>query len=145
MAIVVFGICKECGTEVGEVRLVSRNKGLCLHHFRQMKKPLTKPISAKQKDVLAQDQKMYASIWRKRKHVSELSGTNLGDKMKSIFFSHILPKGNYPRFRHREDNIILLTMQEHHDWEFGDRKDPKWQVVKDRYEALLQEYNGVTN
>lgn len=142
--IIVWGKCTECGDEV-EKRLVSRKSSLCLYHFRQVKKGGTgiKPISDKQKDVLAADQKMYRQIWRERAHVSELSGMKLGDKLDPVFFSHILAKGAYPRFRHRKDNIILLTKLEHVQWEFGDRKDPKFDVIKQRYQELMQEYNNV--
>lgn len=139
----VYGKCTECGEAV-EKRLVSRKSSLCLYHYRLAKKGTgIKSVSEKQKEVLADDQKFYRLIWKKKKHVSELSGKPLGDKMKSIFFSHILPKKNYPRFRHREDNIMLMTAQEHHDWEFTDRKNEIFDKVKEKYEKLLQEYNSV--
>lgn len=145
-AIEVWGKCTECGDEA-EKRLVSRKSSLCLYHFRKVRKGGTgiKPVSEKQQVVLADDQKMYREIWRERKHVSEISGKPLGDKLKPVFFSHILAKGIYPKFRHRKDNIILMTEVEHFTWEFGDRKHPNFDLVKERYQKLLEEYNNVTN
>jgi len=55
----------------------------------------------------------FMSIWNNRKHVSEVSGTSLGHVPNSMYFHHILPKRNYPEAEFDEDNIILLTPEEH--------------------------------
>lgn len=55
----------------------------------------------------------FISIWKKRKHYSEVSGTYLGNVINSMFFHHILPKRNYKEAEFDEENIILLTPKEH--------------------------------
>jgi hypothetical protein len=52
-------------------------------------------------------------IWHKRSHYSEVSKIWLGREPLTIFFHHILPKGKYPEAMFDEENIILLTGNEH--------------------------------
>lgn len=56
---------------------------------------------------------MFRKIWRERPHKSEVSGTFLGSSIKSYFFDHALPRSKYPQFELEEDNIILVTQEEH--------------------------------
>jgi hypothetical protein len=86
----------------------------------------------------------FIEIWNTRPHVSEVSGEPLGNVMKPIFFSHLLP-ASYPYYATNPDNIILKTAQEHHDWQFTSRidlvkKDPRWQKILDKYEMLKEKY-----
>ncbi len=85
--------------------------------------PLPK-ISKKKKeelvDVIEETSKMvkfFMSIWWKKQPVSEVSGTFLGNEPLSIFFHHILPKEKYPEAEYDEENIIMLTFEEHQDIE----------------------------
>ena len=55
----------------------------------------------------------FLSIWGKRKHISEISGTRLGQQPLTVFFHHILEKEKYPQAKHDEENIILITWVEH--------------------------------
>lgn len=55
----------------------------------------------------------FLTIWKKRPHRSEVSGDNLGREPLSVFFHHILPKEKYPEAALDEENIILLTLDEH--------------------------------
>jgi hypothetical protein len=152
----VLGVCKICN-DGAEVRLVSRAKSLCLHHYKQDQyakarekqnlKRLNKgyaginAVSDKQKDLNKADDKFYREIWRERPHVSELSGEELGDKMERFFMSHVLCKKLYPHFRHLKKNIVLMTKHEHVIYEFSVPVGPKWEKVKKLKEELLQEYN----
>ncbi len=94
----------------------------------------------KQKKVNEDDIAFFKEIWEKRPHYSEVSGDFLGDEFNVCFFSHILTKGSYPRFRHNKDNIILMSYAEHQEWEFTDRKDQKWTEIRDLSEELVIEY-----
>lgn len=58
-------------------------------------------------------QDVFLSIWKKRTHISEISGTYLGKEPLSIYFHHILPKEKYPKARLDEENVIILTGDEH--------------------------------
>nr|QPI16441.1 MAG: hypothetical protein NIOZUU157_00334 [Virus NIOZ-UU157] len=59
------------------------------------------------------DHLFFKEIWKKRPHESEVSGTYLGAEALSLYFHHILPKSKYPQFRNLDENIILLTADEH--------------------------------
>lgn len=60
--------------------------------------------------------KIFKEIWNEREHVSQVSGKHLGE-FNVCFFSHILNKGHYPRFRLDKRNIVLKTTKEHQSWE----------------------------
>ena len=51
--------------------------------------------------------------WKKMPHYSEISGVYLGSEAMSTYFHHILPKEKYPDACFDEENIILLTLEEH--------------------------------
>ena len=80
---------------------------------------------------------MFMDIWYKRPHNSEVSGRWLGNEALSIFFHHILPKSKYPDSAFDEDNIILLTFEEHQKVE----NDPSYfEEVNKRREQRKQKY-----
>lgn len=96
--------------------------------------------SKKQERISKEDEVFFKQIWATRPHYSEVSGDFLGDEYNPCFFSHILTKAAYPRFRHYEKNICLMTWHEHNEWEFTERKDPKWNELRDEAEELIIEY-----
>jgi hypothetical protein len=78
-------------------------------------------------------------IWKKRIHFSEISGKKLGDEPLSVFFHHILPKEKYPEAAYDEENIILLTLEEHDNVE----KDMyKYEEVNKRRDLLKLKYES---
>lgn len=113
--------CSECGFFMKG----SKKCDLC-----GWKKKEEKPMS---------DSEFFRKIWNERPHFSEVSGKPLGDEMNSWFFSHVLTK-QYKYFRHYDKNIVLCTPDEHQQWEFGDRSDPKWEFKKVLAETLRREY-----
>lgn len=78
-------------------------------------------------------------IWSERDHYSEVSGEPLGE-FHPIFFSHLVTKGSRPDLRYNKENIMLMTVEEHSKWEFGDRdklrKNKLWNKVFKRYEKI---------
>lgn len=87
---------------------------------------------------------LFIHIWINRSHYSEVSGEYLGEEPRAHYFSHVIGKGAYPSFKLREDNIVLMTIQEHEQW--GNRRweienDPRWKWVFDREEELKEEHN----
>lgn len=81
---------------------------------------------------------MFLDIWMKRKHNSEVSGKWLGKEALSVFFHHILPKSKYKDAMFDEENIILLTWDEHAKVE----NDPTYfEVVNKRREQLKLKYD----
>lgn len=81
----------------------------------------------------------FNKIWFKRKHVSEVSGTPIYGNMKSIYFHHILPKSKYKEAAYDEDNIILLTFEEH---ELVENKTYVFEEINKRRENLLEKYGN---
>ena len=79
----------------------------------------------------------FLQIWKKRLHKSEVSGTSLGSEALSTYFHHILSKEKYPEIALDEENIILLTWEEHDQVEM----DPtRYEDVNKRREQLKQKY-----
>ena len=78
--------------------------------------------------VSASDSKFFHEIWNERPHNSEITGKTLGSEYNPVFFSHLLTKGAYPKFRHNKDNILLMTFDEHQEWEFSSRSTPMFKA-----------------
>jgi len=84
------------------------------------------------------DHLFFMDIWKKRPHRSEISGVYLGKEPSSAFFHHILPKNKYPDVRMDEENIILLTLDEHADVESDMYK---FDIINQRRINLLKKLN----
>ena len=128
-----MGICKTCGKKC--------DKEYCFQH--KPRKPLTatKGFNAVKKEPPIRQtlemQELFLHIWKKRPHKSEISGTSLGSEALSTYFHHILPKSKYPKACLDEENIILLTWEEHDQVE----TDPtRYEEVNKRREQLKQKY-----
>jgi DNA segregation ATPase FtsK/SpoIIIE-like protein len=153
MAIVVLGVCCECNDGV-QKRLVSRKSSLCPTHYTKKKNEERRekfkekgypkgidPVSDKQKEIDKLDEKFYRQIWNTRKHVSEVGGEALPEKMERWFMSHILCKKLYPHYRHNPENLLLMTKPEHTKWDHGIPHGEKWEKVKLLRDRLREEYN----
>jgi len=97
--------CKVCGK--------NSDSSYCFQH-----KPRTRIPVSTSRDVLILEERqcmrdLFISIWKKRPHRSEVSDAFLGKEPLTIFFHHILPKEKYPQAAFDEENIILLTLDEH--------------------------------
>ncbi len=55
----------------------------------------------------------FLSIWQRRAHRSEVSGDKIYGEILTVYFHHILPKKQFPQAEYDEENIILLTWNEH--------------------------------
>lgn len=130
--------CKTCGkTCEGDY---------CFSH--KPRKPLAKVSSFshrkldKNDDVtrkISELRNLFLHIWNKRSHVSEVSGSRLGNEPLTIFFHHILPKEKYPQAALDEDNIILLTFEEHDNVE---RDIYRYEEVNSRRNLLKLKYES---
>jgi len=80
----------------------------------------------------------FLSIWKKKPHKSEVSGTYLGKEPSSLYFHHILPKSKYPELRNLEENIIILTPDEHANVEADMYK---YEEINRRRDELLKKYD----
>jgi hypothetical protein len=81
---------------------------------------------------------MFLNVWKKRKHNSEVSGDYLGKEPMSTYFHHILAKEKYPEACLDEENIILLTLEEHSNVE---NDMYRYDEINDRRISLKEKYN----
>ena len=81
----------------------------------------------------------YSKPFGKRDHIiQKLSGDYLGKEAFSTYFHHILPKNKYPEIRMDEENIILLTVDEHANVEADIYR---YDEINKRRNHLLKKYN----
>lgn len=66
-----------------------------------------------------------------------VSGKYLGNEPLSVFFHHILPKEKYPEASLDEENIILLTLEEHDQVEMDIYR---YEEVNERRKLLKAKY-----
>ena len=126
--------CKKCGKNCdGEYCFQHKpRKPLASTKGFKVKVPEKHPITE-----MTPMKDMFLLIWKKRPHKSEISGTHLGSEALTTYFHHILPKSKYPEACLDEENIILLTWEEHDQVEM----DPtRYEEVNKRREQLKQKY-----
>jgi hypothetical protein len=125
--------CKTCGKNCeGEY---------CFNHKPRKRiatQNLTKSVKKERviRDI-SEMQEFFLQIWRKKLHYSEVSMDYLGKEPLSVFFHHILPKEKYPQASLDEENIILLTLDEHTNVESDMYR---YEEVNKRREQLKQKY-----
>lgn len=132
-----MGHCKTCGK--------NSDSDYCFQHKprKQLQQRGIKPsLTTKKKDNdgYIQQREMFLSVWKKRKHHSEVSGAYLGNEPMSTYFHHILPKEKYPEACLDEENIILLTLEEHSNVE---NDMYRYEEVNTRRDRLKKIYNIV--
>lgn len=134
--------CKTCGKNA--------HSEYCFAH--KPRKPLPsssgKGLTSKMSSLLQQKldksptkslemKELFMSIWKKRPHKSEISNTFLAGEPSSAYFHHILPKEKYPEAKFDEDNIILLTFDEHNNVE---NDMYKYEEINERRKHLKLKY-----
>ena len=121
------------------------SKGMCKNHIpKKSIKSQRKVVyhsskeGHKEMNKAFQMHTFFMQIWNNKSHKSEVSGTYLGNEALSIFFHHILPKSKYPMAALDEENIILLTMNEHDSVE---NDMYKYDEVNKKRKQLLKKYD----
>lgn len=113
----------------------------CFKHKPRKALAKTSSLSSKKLDKsdekISEMQEFFLRIWRKRLHYSQVSMDYLGKEPLSVFFHHILPKEKYPEAALDEENIILLTLEEHDNVE---RDMYKYPEVNRKRELLKTKY-----
>ena len=105
----------------------------CFRH--KPRTPLAKPEPTVRN--ISELQELFLQIWNKRMHYSQVSMDYLGKEPLTVFFHHILPKEKYPQAMLDEENIILLTLDEHTNVENDMYKYPE---INRRRELLKNKY-----
>lgn len=126
--------CKTCGKN-------AESEYCFIHKPRKPLKSNTVMLTSRKGKELFENalkqEMFFKDIWNKRRHYSEVSGKYLGSEILSVFFHHILPKEKYPDFRFNEENIILLTLEEHDQVEMDMYR---YDEINQRRKLLLLEY-----
>jgi hypothetical protein len=131
--------CKVCGAS-SESEYCFRHKPrkpLAVSHLAAKRGTTLRSHKPKGKSSPNKDHLFFMDIWKKRPHASEISGRWLGKEPLSVFFHHILPKNKYPEVRMDEENIILLTTDEHADVESDIYK---FDIINKLRTKLLKKY-----
>jgi len=141
-----IGKCVDCPPSSGDQYLAKKYPKLCNYHNTLRKKGTAKPSGApknksKQSNKATGEMIVFRMVWSEREHVCQCCSKPLGDLLKPIFFSHVLPKSIYGRFRLRKDNIWLCCPECHHEWDFGDRNLSRFIEKGKQAEKLKQLYN----
>ena len=99
------GVCKKHTPKIPIPR-----KGL----YQQMReRPATDLKRTNEKIDKEAMRTVFRIIWKNRAHKSQLSPIYLSSELLSIYCHHILPKSKYPQAMLDEENIILLSGDEH--------------------------------
>lgn len=119
---------------------LSSKKGLSVGKPIQKRtsKQLTKEIDKRIKT--GEMFEFFMSYWKKSDKKSAVSGKYLGKEPMSTYFHHILPKEKYPEACLDEENIILLTLEEHSNVE---NDMYRYEEVNTRRDRLKKIYNIV--
>ena len=112
----------------------------CFRH--KPRKPMLARITNYSNKLIIEEKssmrEMFLRVWKQRPHKSEISGERLGTQPLSIFFHHILPKEKYNQAALDEENIILMTLDEHSNVESNIYR---YEEVNKRREYLKTKYN----
>jgi hypothetical protein len=87
---------------------------------------------------------LFIRIWMTRPRRSQVSDVKLGPDMCAWMFSHVLPKSTYPAGKVDEENIVLMTFDEHQKWEHHQSEllfTKRWKWVFELKEKLKNKYN----
>jgi hypothetical protein len=127
--------CKTCGKNCDGEYCFQHKQRKPLAQSR-MKSTLTPKKGINERVIIQRE--FFLSIWKKRKHYSEVSGDYLGSEPMSTYFHHILAKEKYPEACLDEENIILLTLEEHSNVE---NDMYRYDEVNKRRDSLKNKYS----
>ena len=97
-----------------------------------------KPLSPEIVENINQMHEFFLSIWKKRAHLSEISGEKLPSPANSLYFHHIIPWRKVEEAMYDEENIILLLPSEHGNVE---NNKFRYEEVNKRRKILEKKYN----
>ena len=134
--------CKTCGKNADSEYCFAHKARKPLSSGKGLSSKMSVISSIKAKNVHNdghnQQKDMFMNIWKKKRHYSEVSGVYLGKEPMSTYFHHILPKEKYPEACLDEENIILLTLEEHSNVE---NDMYKYEEINKRRKQLKLKYN----
>ena len=103
----------------------------------QATRSLRKKVKPKDEESINLMREFFLRVWKKRKHISEISGEKLYG-LSSAYFHHILYKEKYKEAMYDEENIILVTIDEHANI----HSDPeRYEIINEKSLYLKKKYN----
>lgn len=129
--------CKTCGKSCEKEYCFKHKPRTQLKQGERKSSLLLKKLD-KSPDNALKMKMFFMDCWKTRPHRSEVSDVYLGSEPMSTYFHHILPKSKYPEACFDEENIILLTLDEHTNVEADMYK---YEEVNKRREQLKIKYN----
>ena len=104
---------------------------------KPLKRKKKEPLSEEEIEKITQQNTLFLSIWRKRPHISEISGEKIYT-YSSLNFHHIFKKENHRELANNEENIILILPTEHANVELNKYR---YEEINRRRELLKKKYN----
>jgi hypothetical protein len=105
-----------------------------------LKEPVKKPLYKPTGELI-----LFQSIWASRPHVCTICDKKLHE-FNVGFFSHVLSKAAFPRFRLLDRNIVIKCLDCHSLYgtktnEYLLKLNPsRWSAIIQKHDELLQEY-----
>lgn len=127
-----YSTCIECKQQ----RMIVVKKGYC-KRCNELKKGKSKPIKRVKKKT--GEIELFKEIAKKTNSVCQCCKVPIAN-LSPINFSHILSKGAYPSYRLDKRNIFVVCATCHHEYEFGDRNQPKFALKREIAQMLKEEY-----
>lgn len=116
----------------------SWSKGLCRNHIPKKSWLRKNIVNIRERfDEIHEMHTFFIGIWNKRPHYSEISKEKLFSPISTVYFHHILPKEKYKEAKLDEDNIILITFDEHGNVE---NNPTRYEEINRRRELLKIKY-----
>jgi hypothetical protein len=159
MAIIMTGICGICD-DGKEKRLAKRNPPLCGYHYtdeqrkksaeKNKNKPKKAPKALKRTALTYKrkptgELEIFQEIWNERPHESFINRESISYFDVSLF-AHVLAKAQnrFPHFKLYKKCIVLITREQHYQWDNGIREDleklPEWDKMFKLEAELKEEY-----
>lgn len=88
------------------------------NHSGKSRAEVYKERSKKKTTKNSGERLLFLEIWRERPHYCNKCGTYLGNTPKVHYFSHIKSKGAHPELRLDKNNIEILCLKCHQEYEF---------------------------
>jgi hypothetical protein len=133
-------ICRTCGKKCEKDYCFhcKPKKGLSRGHLRASS-PLQRHYKPKDDVDINLMHTFFLQVWNKRKHISEISKDKLYSPPSSAYFHHILYKEKYKEAIYDEENIILVTIDEHQN----SHSDPyRYEIINNKRDYLLKKYSN---
>jgi ribosomal protein L37E len=135
--------CKGCGKEV-----YIFSKGMCKYCAYKLKKEKTPSMK-----------QFFDDIWLSRPPISLISGKTLSSfrynpSLKYSCCAHVLSRKQFPHYALRDDNVVLITPEEHFMLDNGTEAQREeysrvsganWALIEEIKERLYNEYKNEFN